>query len=90
MNSKGFYYLHNPLSLSNERVIKCFPPIAFNSIIASNKQRQDHNNLATIQRGKIKRAHERSKSIQFVEPRIQMPTLTGIDKIGIEDITICQ
>ena len=40
-----------------------FPSIAYNSMIASNKQRQKDNNIATIQRVKLKEAHEHSKSL---------------------------
>ena len=35
-------------------------------MIASNKQSQEHNNLALIWKTKLKEAHERSKSLQFV------------------------
>ena len=37
--------------------LKVFSSIACNSIIASNKQRQQHSDLATIQRAKLKGAH---------------------------------
>ena len=40
-----------------------FSSIACNSTVASNKQRQEKNNLATIQRAKLKGAHEHSKSL---------------------------
>ena len=40
--------------------------MACNSMIASNKQRQEHNNLATIQRPKLKGVHEHSQSLDFV------------------------
>ena len=36
-------------------------------MIASGKQRQNHNNLATIYKEKLKGAHERSKSLKFVK-----------------------
>ena len=43
---------------------KLKPTIACNSMIASNKQRQEHvNNLATIWRAKLKEAYEHSKSL---------------------------
>ena len=32
-------------------------------MIASSKQRQEHNNLATIQRAKLKEAHEHFQSL---------------------------
>ena len=35
-------------------------------MITSNKQRQEHNNLATTQRGKLKGANECFKNLQFV------------------------
>ena len=35
-------------------------------MIALHKQRQKHNNLATIQRVKLEGAHKRSKSLEFV------------------------
>ena len=37
--------------------------IASNSMVASNKQRHQHNNLATIRRQKLKGAHKHSKSM---------------------------
>ena len=80
------YYLGNPLTLSNERVIEdFFSSIAFKSTIASNKQRQKHNNLASIESANLKGAHERSKSLQFVKPRTQMHILTRMNKVVIED-----
>ena len=45
-------------------------------MITSNKQRPEHNNLATIQREKLEQAHEYSKSFQFVKHGTQMQTLT--------------
>ena len=36
-------------------------------MITSNKQRQEHINTTTIQRAKVKGAHERFKSLQFVK-----------------------
>ena len=47
--------------------LNIFPSIAFNSTIASNKHRQEHNKLATIQRAKLKEAHERFKSLQLIK-----------------------
>ena len=37
--------------------------IGYISMIALNKQRQEHNDLVTIQREKLKGAHEHSKSL---------------------------
>ena len=37
----------------------------FNNYIK--QTRQEHNNLATIQRPKLKGAHERSKALQYVK-----------------------
>ena len=54
-------------------------------MIAPDKQWQEHNNLATIQRGKLKVAHERCKSLEFVTPKSQMQTLKKVDKTIIED-----
>ena len=36
-------------------------------MIVSNKQRQEHKNLATIWRAYVKEAHERAKSAWFVK-----------------------
>ena len=41
--------------------------IAWNSMIGTNKWRQEHNNLATILRAKLRGAHEVSKSLQFIQ-----------------------
>ena len=56
-----------------------------NLTVASNKQRKNHTNLIAIQKEKLKGAHERSKSLQFGKPRIQMQTLTRMDKVVIAD-----
>ena len=49
------------MSLSNKKVIEhVFSSIACNSTIAPNKQRQEQNNLATIQKEKLKGAHKHS------------------------------
>jgi hypothetical protein len=61
-----FFDIWNPLSLSNEKFIEHLSFIACNSMIASNKQRQKHNNLATIWRAKLNGAHDYSKYLQFV------------------------
>ena len=47
--------------------LNIFSTVACNSIIASNKQRQDDNNLATTKRANFKKAHERSKSLHFIK-----------------------
>ena len=62
-----------------------FTSIAWNSTISFNIQGQEHNNLTTILGEKLKGAHERSKSFQFVKPKIQMQTLTLMNKVVIED-----
>ena len=62
-----------------------FPFIGCNSMITSNKQRQEHNNLATIRRQKFKGAYERSKSLQFIKHGTKMQTLTRMDKVVIND-----
>jgi hypothetical protein len=46
--------------------LNTFPSIAYTSMIATNKQKEKDNNLATIQRVKLKGAHEHSKSLQLV------------------------
>ena len=49
---------------------KYFSSIACNLTIASNKQRQEHNDLATIERGKISRElMSAPKALSFVKPR---------------------
>ena len=57
-----------------------------NSMVASNKQRQEHNNLATIQRLASK---TQGSPWALQEPlaclKTQMPTLTRMDKEVIED-----
>ena len=62
-----------------------FPSIACNSTIASNKQRQEHNNLATMRRAKLKGARKHSKSLQIQKPWTQMQTLTRMNKAVIKD-----
>ena len=52
--------------------------------MASNNKRQEHNNLATTGRAKLKGAYECSKSLQFVKPKTQMQTLARIDMVVIE------
>jgi hypothetical protein len=54
-------------------------------MIASNKQRQGQNKLATIQKANLKRAHELSKNLYFVQPRIQIENLTRMEMVVIED-----
>ena len=57
--------------------LKVFPSIrACNLAIILNKQRQPHNNLATIRRANLKGAYEHSKKLQFVN---------YIDNVVIED-----
>ena len=56
--------------------------IVCNSIITLDKPRQEHSNLAIIQRAKLKGAHKHSKSLLFVT---QMQILTRMDKIVIKD-----
>ena len=56
-------------------------------MIASNKERQDHNNRATIQSTKLKGAHECSKILQFVKCGTLLQTLTRMDKVVDENIT---
>ena len=79
-------YIYNSFSRSNEKPIEhFFSSIACNSTIASNKQRQEHINLATIQRAYHKGAHDRFKNLLFVKPRTQMQTLTRMDKVLVKD-----
>jgi hypothetical protein len=54
-------------------------------MIALNKERQNHDNLAMFQRAKLKGAHEHSKSLQSIKSRTQMQTLTIMHKVVIED-----
>ena len=54
-------------------------------MIALNKQRQEHNKFSTIQKGKIKGAHEHSNNLEFVKPRTQMQTPIRMDKVVIKD-----
>ena len=56
-------HFHFPMKKS----LSIFSSIACKSMIASSKQRQNHNNLATIYKEKLKGAHERSKSLKFVK-----------------------
>ena len=44
-------------------MLNIFLSIACKSLIATNTQRQEHNNLATIQSEKLKGAHECFKSL---------------------------
>ena len=53
----------NACSLSNEKVMNIFSFIACNLMIASNKQRQEHNNLAIMWRAKLKGAHVHFKNL---------------------------
>ena len=53
-------------------------------MIASNKQRQEHNNLGTIWRAKLKGADEALQE-PLPCPRTQTQTLTRMDKEVIED-----
>ena len=46
---------------------------------------QEHNNLVTIQRAKLKGTHELSESLWFVKLKIQMQTPTIMNKVFIED-----
>ena len=55
------------------------------STITSNKENQEHNNLATIQGTKLMGAHECSKSLHFFKPKTQMQALTRMDKVVIKD-----
>jgi hypothetical protein len=50
-------------------------------MIASKKQRQEHNNFIKIQKAKIKGAHEHSNSLELVKPRTQMQTPIRMDKV---------
>ena len=54
-----------------------------NSMIASNKQRQEHKNLATIQREKLKGAWALQEHV--ASPITQLQTLTRMNKGVIED-----
>ena len=54
-------------------------------MIASSKQRQEHNNLTTIQREKLKGVHEHSMSLQLQKTQNQNATLTRMDKVVIEN-----
>ena len=64
--------------------LNIFSSIPYNSTIASNEQRQEHNDLATTQRAILKEDHKRSKSPQFVKLRTQMQSLTRMDMVVIE------
>ena len=63
---------------SNEKVIEhFFSSIACNLMITSNKQRQEHNNLVTTWRPKLKGAHEHSQ-----EPRVVLEPKCELNKNG--------
>ena len=48
-------------------LLKIFSSKECNSTIASNQQRQEHDNLATIQREKLKKPVEHSKNLQLLK-----------------------
>ena len=50
-----------------------FSSLAYNSTITSNKQRQEHNDLATIWRAKLKGAQEHAKNLYLVVPPRSKP-----------------
>ena len=56
-------HFHFPI----RKLLNIISYIGFYSMIASNKQRQEHNNLAIIQREKLKGINERPKNLQFVK-----------------------
>ena len=58
------YKTHFPFPM--KKSLNTFSSVACKSMIASSKQRQEHNNLSTIQRAKFKGAHEHFKRLQFV------------------------
>ena len=62
-------HFHSP----KRKSLNILSSIARSLMIASNKQRQKHNNLVTIWREKIKGAHEHSKlrASKLLKPRIQ-------------------
>ena len=82
---KQFFLIIKSTSTFQLENIDLFSFVGCNSIIVSSKQRQEHNNLATIQRANLKAAHERHKSLKFVKLRTQMQTLTRMSKVVIED-----
>ena len=51
---------------------------------ASNKQRQEHNNLTLLWKGELKGAHECCKYLQFVNTWTLMQTLPKMDKTVIK------
>lgn len=55
----------------------------FHPWIASNKQRYDQNNLATIWRKKLNGANKHSKSLSLEERKTQMQTPTIMDIVVI-------
>ena len=61
MNLIIIYYTSNSLSLSNEKVVGHFKSL---HVIhkQTNKQRQEHNNLATIQGAKLKKSMSSSRA----------------------------
>ena len=54
-------------------------------MIASNKQRQEHNVLAWMYGAILKGTHECFKRLMGKKSKTEMPTLTRIDKVVIED-----
>ena len=66
--------------------LNIFSSIACSLMIASNKQRQKHNNLALICTTKLKEAHEHFKSLMSInlEPKCKV-TLKRMNLVVIED-----
>ena len=65
--------------------LNIFSSIACNSTIALNKQRQKHNILALTYGAILKGTHQSFKSLMGENQKTQMQTLTGMDKVVIED-----
>ena len=61
------------------KLLSIFPSKRCKSMIASNKQREGHNNLATIQKEKLKGNDECTKNLQVV--KTQCPN-EKFNKIG--------
>jgi hypothetical protein len=82
----AFFTYEIDFCFSMRKSLDIFPSKTCNSSIAINKQRQEHNNLAivTIQREKLKGAHEFGPS-NLENPKTQMQTPTRMENVVNEN-----
>ena len=78
-------YTKNPLVLPMRNSLNIFASIACNSTIASNQQRQEHNNFATMQRKKSRKPRSSPRGPCLLKHRSHTQTLTRIDKATVKD-----